>query len=133
VVTLGEIEFGHKVTSRPNPRKQSEYLEFVRNECPETLEITAHVGESYGELKAWLFDNFRDRRKQRKALRLSQLVDPITAEELGAGENDLWVAAQAMTHRFVLVTHDTRGHFGQLLRHFKSTLRLRDVEDWAQP
>jgi len=129
VVTLGEIGFGHKVTPTPDLREQSEYLKFVRKECPEPLEITAHVGESYGDLKAWLFDNFRDKTKRRKDLRLSQLVDPISANKLGADENDLWIAAQAMTHNLVLVTHDTSGHFGQLLGHFATMLR---VEDWAQ-
>jgi predicted nucleic acid-binding protein len=63
------------------------------------------------------------------AKRLKQLVDPDTTEDLGVQENDVWIAAQAITQNFTLVTHDSRGHFGALLRHFHATLR---VEDWAQ-
>ena len=132
VVALGEIEFGHKVAPTPDHQAQAQYLEFVRNEVPETLEITAHVSESYGALKAWLFENFRDPKKTRKRLRLEQLVSPIAARELGADENDLWITAQAMYHELVLVTHDSHGHFGEMLQHFAKKLRIR-VEDWAQP
>jgi len=66
-----------------------------------------------------------------KPSRLNQLVDPISGEELGVQENDLWIAAQAMTFGLVLVTHDSKHHFGKLLRHFKSTLQI-DVEDWVR-
>ncbi len=128
VVTLGEIEFGHRVTGTPDVRKQAEYMAFVREQCPERLQIVTHVAERYGQLKAWLFENC----PPPGAKRLRQLEDPVTAEELGADENDLWIAAQAITHQFVLVTHDFRGSFGKLLRHFKTTLRILDVDDWAR-
>ena len=127
VVTLGEIEFGHRVTATPDVRKRAEYMAFVREQCPERLEIVTHVGERYGQLKAWLFENC----PPPGAERLRQLVHPITAEELGADENDLWIAAQAITFRLVLVTHDSRGSFGELLHHFKTTLGILDVDDWA--
>jgi len=132
VVTLGEIEFGHRVVKTPDKKKQAGYMAFVREQCPERLEIVRHVAEDYGELKAWLFENCSPKRMRPRAKRLRQLVDPITAEELGADENDLWIAAQAITFGLVLVTHDTRGNFGKLLRHFSKTLRILDVDDWAR-
>ena len=128
VVTVGEIEYGHRVTATPNVSKQFEYLTFVREQCPEPLDIIAHVGEHYGELKAWLMNNCSPKWMRTRARRLKELVDPTTAEELGADENDLWITAQAMTFNLVLVTHDSGGHFGNLLRQFATTLR---VEDWA--
>lgn len=131
VITLGEIEQGHRSAQTPNASSsvQSEYMTFVREECPEPLEITKHVAPHYGDLKAWLFNKFSDRKKRTKIERAKQIVDPMTARELGADENDIWIAAQAMAHNLVLVTHDARGHFGELQRQFATTLR---VEDWAQ-
>ena len=129
VVTLGEIEQGHRSAQTPNASVQSEYMTFVRKQCPEPLEITTHVAVPYGELKAWLFNKFSDKKKRTKAERAKQSVYPASARELGAEENDIWIAAQAMTLNFVLVTHDSHGHFGKLQRQFATTLR---VEDWTQ-
>ena len=129
VVTVGEIEFGHRVAPMPEPSKQSEYLTFLRGQCPEPLEIVPHVAEHYGKLKAWLFDTASDRKMRAKKYRLRQLIDPTSAEELQADENDLWIAAQAVTFKLVLVTHDSRGHFGDLLDRLSAELQ---VEDWAR-
>jgi len=129
VVTVGEIEYGHRVVPKPDASKQSEFLTFLRDQCPEPLEVIAHVGEHYGKLKAWLFNNFSDKRKRTKARRLRELIDPTTGEELGADESDLWIVAQAITFNLVLVTHDSGGHFGDLLRRFSTELR---AEDWAR-
>ena len=129
VVTIGEIEYGHRVAPKPDASEQSAYVRFVRDQCPEPLEIIRHVGEHYGELRAWLFNNFSDNRKRTKAKRPEELVDPTTARELGVQENDIWIAAQAMTFNLVLVTHDSRGRFGDLLRQFATSLQ---VEDWVQ-
>lgn len=129
VVTLGEIEQGHRSAQTPNASVQSEYMTFVREQCPEPLEITTHVAVPYGELKAWLFNRFADKKKRTKAERAKQSVYPASARELGAEENDIWIAAHAMTLNLVLVTHDSRGHFGELQRQFATTLQ---VEDWTQ-
>ena len=129
VVTLGEIEYGHRVNPTPNVPAQSEYMTFLREQCPERLEIMTHVAEHYGELKAWLFNNFSDKRKRTRARRLNELVDPTTASKLGVEENDIWIAAQAMTFNLVLVTNDSRGNFGKLQSHFAPTLQ---VENWAR-
>ena len=135
VVTLGEIEYGSRASHVPDPVKQAEYAEmdaakvkFVLEQCPEVLEITRHVAEQYGELKAWLFNNCAPNTKKSKKMRTEELVNPSTGKELGIDENDLWIAAQAKTHKLVLVTHDSRGNFGKMLKQFSATL---DVEDWA--
>jgi len=125
VVTLGEIEQGHRSAPTPNASVQSEYMAFVREQCPEPLEITKHVAAPYGDLKAWLFGQ----KKRTQSERAKQIVDPASAKELHADENDIWIAAQAMTLGLVLVTHDSRGKFGELQRKFEPDLR---VEDWAR-
>jgi len=130
-VTIGEIQYGHKANPAMGLSEQSNYMEFLREECPEPYPITEHVGERYGVLKAWVLMNCAPKEMRAKPNRLNQLVDPISGEELGVQENDLWIAAQAMTFGLVLVTHDFRGHFGELLHHFKSTHQI-DVEDWVR-
>lgn len=131
VVTIGEIEYGHKANPAMNPSDQASFKEFLRTECPEPYPITEHVGEHYGELKAWVLANCAPRELRTKPCRLSQLVDPMSGEALGVQENDLWIAAQAKAFGLVLVTHDSKHHFGKLLAHFKSTHQI-DAEDWAQ-
>jgi predicted nucleic acid-binding protein len=128
-VTIGEIEFGHRVIPALNPAEQAKYMSFVRQEFPEPLPVTRHVGEYYGILKAWLFNNCSPKSMRTKAKRYRELVDPTSGEALEVQENDVWIAAQAMTHRLVLVTHDSRGNFGKLLKQFAGDL---DVQDWAK-
>lgn len=128
VVTLGEIEYGHRVAPAPDTAKQAEYARFVREQCPEVLEMTGDVAEQYGELRAWLFNNCGPKAKKTKVKRAEELVNPTTGKELGVDENDIWIAAQAKTYNFVLVTHDSRGNFGRVLKQFAPLLA---VEDWA--
>jgi predicted nucleic acid-binding protein len=60
----------------------------------------------YGMLRARLFENYTPNNKKRKGLRPEQLIDPVTSLELGIQENDLWIAAQAMSQNLTLVTND---------------------------
>lgn len=114
-VTLGEVGYGHRAAPTPDPVKQAEYVNFIHKQCPEALDITRHIAEQYGEIRAWLFDTCSPKSSRSKAKRAEQLLFPATGQELGIDENDLWIAAQAMTHNFVLVTHDRRGNFGKVL------------------
>ncbi len=129
VVTLGEMEYGHRVNDQEDLAKRARYLDFVREQCPEVLELTKHVAEHYGRLRAWLFNNCAPRSKRTKGLRAEELVNLATGRELGIDENDLWIAAQALTYNLVLVTHDSRGYFGRVLQQFDTEL---EVEDWAR-
>jgi predicted nucleic acid-binding protein len=128
IVTLGEIEYGHRVAAAPDLAKQDAYTKFVRQQCPVALEMTEHVVEHYGELRAWLFSNCGPKAKKSKVKRAEELVYPTTGKELGIDENDIWIAAQAKTHNLVLVTHDLQGNFPKVLSQFAPALT---VEDWA--
>ena len=88
------------------------------------LRVDRNTSHYYGLLRASLFEKFAPK-SDRNGLRPCQLVDPVSATELGIQENDLWIAAQAIEFNLVLVTHD-RIH------------RLKEVapdelefEDWA--
>lgn len=128
VVTLGEIAYGHRVAHTPDAARQAEYARFVREQIPEVLEMTNDVADQYGELRAWLFNNCGPTTKRSKVKRAEELVNPTTGKELGIDENDIWIAAQAKAHNIVLVTHDSRGNFGRILKQFAPSLA---VEDWT--
>jgi predicted nucleic acid-binding protein len=135
VVTLGEIEYGVRVSHVPDPVRQAEYeardaakIKFVKEQCPVALEITKYVAEQYGEMRAWLFNNCGPKAKKSKAKRAEEWVNQTTGKELGIGENDLWIAAHAKTHNLVFVTNDSGGNFSQVLKQFAPSLT---VEDWT--
>lgn len=128
-VTLGEVEYGHRSASTPDPAKQADYATFIREQCPEALDITRHVAEQYGQMRSWLFNNCGPRAGWSKKKRAEQLVFPASGQELCIDENDLWIAAQAVTYQLVLVTNDRKGNLGKVLQQFSTSLQ---VEDWAR-
>lgn len=124
-ITLGEIEYGHRVASRETLPVQERYVEFVREKLPHVLDVRPSTAAPYGELRALLFERYAPSGK-RSGLRPEQLVDPISSVELGIQENDLWIAAQAIEYNLVLVTHDKMAHLAE-----STGGRLR-LEDWAR-
>lgn len=128
VITLGEIVYGARVNPAPDGDKQRAYEQFIHVESPMVLDLTRQVAECYGDLRAWLFENCSPRVGRTRARRPEQLIQPSTSEQLGIDENDLWIAASAMTYNLVLVTHDSRGNLRKVLAHFQSSLQ---VEDWT--
>lgn len=60
--------------------------------------IDSETSKVYGKLKAAVFDKFapRDKNKRRK----------FTVQNIGFGENDLWIAATAIQHNLTIVTAD---------------------------
>ena len=65
-----------------------------------------HTAKTYGELRARLFDKYAEKNKRTTKRRPEQLIDPVTSLELGIQENDLWIAAQAISRNLTLVTND---------------------------
>ena len=60
--------------------------------------IDSGTADMYGNLKATVFDKFapRDKNKRRK----------FTVQNIGFGENDLWIAATAIQHNLTIITAD---------------------------
>ena len=106
VITLGEIEFGHRVSLSPDPNAQEAYRRFVHEQLPVVAELTADADTAYGELRTRLFDKYAPGELRKPGMLPEQLVDQATALSLGIQENDLWICAQAVAHGFVLVTND---------------------------
>jgi tRNA(fMet)-specific endonuclease VapC len=125
-VTLGEIEFGLRVRSEKPLEFEAELQSFVSDQLPLVLDVTSTTRTYYGSLRAWLFDRFAPVAKRRKSRRPEQLTSPVTGEELGIQENDLWIAAQALEYNLVFVTNDALARIQEIGRGLR-------VEDWTIP
>ena len=123
-ISLGEIEYGHRVVSMTDTRIQVQFNQFVQTQLPDVLDVRRTTRIYYGQIRARLFEKYSPQRG-RKALRPEQLVDPVTAKTLGVQENDIWIAAQAAEYNLVLVTHDRMTHVR------KAVSDIVDIEDWA--
>jgi predicted nucleic acid-binding protein len=130
VVTLGEIEFGHRVNPSPDPDVQAEYLKFVNEKLPVQLEVTKDAVTVYGELRSRLFNEYAPREKRRPKMRPEQLTDPATSLELQIQENDLWLCAQALAHEMVLATNDAMRPIRKVSQGMQPLLL---VQDWTIP
>jgi len=129
VITLGEIEFGHRVNPSPDPDVQAEYVKFVDEQLPVRLEVIEDVTAVYGELRSRLF-KYAPGEKRKPKMRPEQLVDPITSKELGIQENDLWLCAQAVGHDMVLVTNDAMQRIREVSQGMQPVLL---IQNWAIP
>lgn len=105
IITWGEVAFGQKVATKRG-LIQAEYFKLIKAKGPKTFDVDMHTANTYGELRSLLFEKYAPKDKRKKNLRPEQLVDPITSLELGIQENDLWIAAQAITRNLTLVTND---------------------------
>ena len=97
IITWGEISVG-----LPGDI-QRKHLKFITAVNPSMIGLDTHVAEKYGELRGLLADKLP---KRKKGLNKEELVDRFTWLEVGSLENDLWIAAQAITLNLTLVTND---------------------------
>lgn len=124
-ITIGEIAFGHAVTTKPDAGKQAGFNKFVQKHFPLPLAITKSTATYYGELRTLLFRKYPPQGKKQR--RPEQCFDPITSLELGIEENDLWIASQAYERHLVLVTNDGMARIRDVAGH------LLTVENWTNP
>jgi len=119
IITWGEISVGLPGNI---PRKQ---LKFITAVNASRIGLDKYVAEKYGELRGLLADKLP---KRKKGLNPEQLVDRFTWLELGSLENDLWIAAQAMTRNLTLVTNDTNSGMAHIRDIAGVSLH---IENWA--
>jgi len=100
IITWGEISVG-----LPGDIQRKD-LKFITALNPSRIGLDTYVAEKYGELRGLLTDKLP---KRKKGLNPEQLVDRFTWLELGSLENDLWIAAQAISRNLTLVTNDNKG------------------------
>lgn len=122
-ITWGEIQFGwHRRNKEPIPDGNRRVFDQVFAEMP----VTHKTDRYYGQLKARLFERFAPRDIKARSLRLGLLLDPVAGEVLGVDENDVWIAAQAVESKLVLVTNDKLTR----IRESAAVLDLQ-IENWA--
>ena len=122
-ITLGEIEYGLRVLDAA-PDYEAELAGFIQEQFPMILSVTATTRIDYGTIRAQLFRKYAPRDLRRKLRLPEQLVDPVSGLNLGIQENDLWIAAQAVAHKLVLVSNDR-------LTHLREVAPELQVENWA--
>lgn len=130
VVTLGEIEFGHRVALAPDPAAQVAYIKFVQEELPNPFELSSDAAAAYGDLRTRLFNKFAPGNKRKRGMLPEQLVDPATAKELRIQENDLWLCSQAVAHGMVLVTNDRMKHIRDIATGMNPPLLVQNWTNW---
>ncbi len=126
VVTLGEIEFGHRVQTGDFAKKQEAYIRFVGQQLPDRLELTEDAVPTYGTIRSRLFNKYAPGEKRRRGMRPEQLTDPISSLELGIQENDLWLCAQAVGYGMVLVTNDKMRAIREVSRDMEPALLIQN-------
>lgn len=123
-ITLGEICYGHAANPNGAGPKRADFEQFIRTRLPQSLEVSHHTAEAYGKVRALLAQRFGPKEGWTKKRRAEQMTDPVTGRELGIDENDLWIVAQAIERRLVLVTADKmkriRDTVGELYPDFQS-------------
>jgi predicted nucleic acid-binding protein len=105
VITWGESAVELQGNNKQETSDQAEHLHFIKTKKPWIVDIRTYTAEEYGKLRGLLCTNVL---KRKKGLRTEELVDRFTWLELGSLENDLWIAAQAITHNLTLVTNDEK-------------------------
>lgn len=126
-IVLGEIEYGIAATGGAAQQSLVNFHGQVTRQFAQErllLNVSQSTASIYGDLRARLFEKFAPKKRRRKGLRPEELIDPVTAKELGIQENDLWIAAQAIERNLILVTNDAIAHI------WKVAAELR-VEDWS--
>jgi predicted nucleic acid-binding protein len=126
-ITWGEIECGYRTREDKEQSLEIEFRQFIRDISPKVFIVDRHVGREYGRIKASCFEKFSPGEKRSKKLRLKQLTDPISGEELGIDENDLWLVAQAVTRDMTLVSNDKLNRIGEAVG---DSLH---IVNWAKP
>lgn len=126
VITLGEIEYGHRRVSERDSGVQERFNAFLRGHFPDILPLPPSTHRWYGRLRAKLDHEFSPQ-VGRRLKWPEDAVDPVTAKQLGIQENDLWLAAQALDRSLVFVTNDRLTHIRRI-----APPEFR-VENWAAP
>jgi predicted nucleic acid-binding protein len=119
VISWGEIAVGFPGSI------QTQHLDFIRSEKPSTINLDQHIAEEYGRLRGGLGKNVS---KRKKGLGSEHSVDRFTWLEIGSLENDLWIAAQAISRNLTLVTNDNNEGMRRIREVAGTNLQ---VENWT--
>lgn len=115
-ITIAEMEAGIQMKERrappPKPQDLAEVRMRVANAASlaAVLEVTRHVAREHAALKVAYAAKYAPNKLQSGALKGKPVElwhDTLAASVLQVQENDLWIAATAITHDLVLLSGDT--------------------------
>ncbi len=115
VISLAEMQFGLSMYEGLSPKPSQTALDAVRGRIQaagglsEPLEVTRHVAVEQGRLRskwAWKVAPRKATQGKLKGVHPERWSDDWPAETLQITENDIWIAAMALTHDLTLVTTD---------------------------
>ena len=69
VITWGEIDYGYNVMPKKEQSREAEYHKFISGVAPWLVPINRHTANTYGELRARLFNKYAPKNKRTKGLR----------------------------------------------------------------
>ncbi len=102
-LSISVISWGEIAVGAPDSI-QTQHLELIRSAKPSIITLDHHIAEEYGKLRGYISKRAL---KRKKGLNPKNSVDRFTWLEVGSLENDLWIAAQAISRNLTLVTNDT--------------------------
>ena len=115
VISLAEMQFGLNMYEMRSPRAKEADLDALRKHIQaagslsEPLEVTRHIATEQGRLRskwAWKVAPRKAAQGKLKGVPPEQWSDDWPASSLQITENDIWIAATAITHDLTLVTCD---------------------------
>jgi predicted nucleic acid-binding protein len=119
VISLAEMQFGAGLVEGRTPKPSNSDLEVVQQriraagKISEPLEVTRHVALEHGRLRAryaWKVSPRKAAAGKLKGAAPEQWSNNWPATVLQITENDIWIAAVALTHDLILVTRDKDFH-----------------------
>lgn len=129
VVTVAEVQAGVAALAQKVPAVARERIEEVNRRAQligqlgTILPVTAHIAKDHAALKIYYASKFAPKLLQKAALKSKPVElwhEGLVASSLQVTENDLWIAATAITHDLILLTAD-----GDHLRMKEADSRLR--------
>jgi predicted nucleic acid-binding protein len=115
VISLAEMQFGLNMYEMRSPQSSKADLDALRRRIQaagsisELLEVTRHVATEQGRLRsrwAWKVAPRKAAQGKVKGVPPERWSDDWPAASLQITENDIWIAAMAITHDLTLVTCD---------------------------
>lgn len=115
VISLAEMQFGLSMYEKLTPKPSQTDLDAVRariqtaGALSEPLEVTRHAAIEHGRLRskwAWKLSPRKAAQGKLKGTQPERWSDDWPANALQLTENDIWIAAMALTHDLTLVTCD---------------------------
>lgn len=105
-ISIGEVEYGIRVGPYDKDYESIKKI-LLTFDCFDINRTVAY--ENYSKLRSKLYDKYALKEKKEKKAerkRVSEWFDPTIDKDLQVNENDVWIAAVAMTYNFILVTND---------------------------